>query len=187
MCCVWSVCKSKRKPSEEDQPCCTQHWSSASHYTGQYVWGGSRDYPGNTGKVTHPGWASLILRCHKLLAELLMHMAQKTYNFDNECLWGSSKCWIFQMTWRSGHRLIYTTMVASGSVYVGTSALHFHAPKHDAEQAVIGCFTCPSDCPCPIKAAMESRSSAISLEAWLCETMGGMTLTHSFTPRGNMV
>ncbi len=95
------------------------------------------------------------------------------YNCDDEHLSGSTKHWIFKSMWNilSLRHIIFKICPR---VIVAT----FPRPKTWSwtKQTVIGCLTCRSNGlmggPWPMKAAMDSRPSAVSLKVWLRETNG---------------
>ncbi len=101
----------------------------------------------------------------------------RVYNCDDERLSGSTKCWIFKSMWNISslrHRIfkIHPESFTHRSVIVVT----FPRPEtwRWTKRTVIGCLTCRSNGlmggPWPMKAAIYSRPSAVSLKVWLRET-----------------
>ncbi len=97
--------------------------------------------------------------------------SRRVYNCDDEHLSGSNKCWIFKR-YVKYYRIFIIQSFTHRSVIVAT----FTRPKmwRWMKRTVIGCLTCRSNGlmggPWPMKAAIDSRPSAVSLKVWLCET-----------------
>ncbi len=103
--------------------------------------------------------------------------SRRVYNCDDERLSGSTKPWILKSMWNissSRHRIFKIHLsFTHRSVTVAT----FPHPEtwRWTKRTVIGCLTCRSNGlmggTWPMKAAMDSRPSAVSLKVWLRETI----------------
>jgi len=109
---------------------------------------------------------------------LMEKASRRIYNCDNERFSGSTKCWIFlkECEIYKVHSIdplkyIYFSF-RQWSVIVRTSTLHFHMKRNktNCDWLLYMSVRQPLGGPWPMKAAMESRPSAVSLKVWLRET-----------------
>ncbi len=98
--------------------------------------------------------------------------SRRVYNCDDKRLSGSTKRWIFKIC------EIFKVRGIESLKYIREFVIVVTFPRletwHWTKQTVIGCLTCRSNGlmggPWPMKAAMDSTPSAVSLKVWLRET-----------------